>query len=87
MNIHYHKEFLKNYKKRIAPNKKVVDKFQEHLELFLSNPTHPSLKDHKLVGKKSVYRAFSISGDLRVIYRVVKEDLWLYDIGSHNQVY
>ncbi len=87
MNISYHKEFLKNYKKRIAPNSKLTQKFQKQLELFLKDPKHPSLRNHKLVGKKSSYNAFSVTGDVRVIYRIVEGELWLYEIGSHNLVY
>ncbi|MBI4080747.1 MAG: type II toxin-antitoxin system mRNA interferase toxin, RelE/StbE family [Candidatus Levybacteria bacterium] len=87
MKVRYHKTFLKNYKKRIATNKRLERKFLQQLEHFLKNPTNPSLRDHKLVGKKSSYRAFSVTGDIRVIYRTVEGELWLYDIGSHNQVY
>lgn len=87
MKILYHKEFLKNYRKRISPNKKLVLKFQKQMKNFINNPADPSLKDHKLIGKKSEFRAFSITGDIRVIYKIVNEEIWLYDIGSHNQVY
>lgn len=32
--------------------------------------------------------AFSVTGDIRVIYRMLSEDeAELFDIGSHNQVY
>lgn len=87
MQIKYHKEFAKNYKKRIVQNQKLVNQFQKKLEKFILNPNNPILKDHKLVGKKSDYRAFSIAGDIRVVYKIVGEEIWLYDIGSHNQVY
>jgi addiction module RelE/StbE family toxin len=87
MQIKYHKEFQKSYKKRIAPNPKLVAQFQKQLTLFLKNPENPTLKDHKLVGKKLRLRAFSITGDIRVVYKIVNDELWLFDIGSHNQVY
>ncbi len=87
MIIKYHKEFAKNYQKRISPDPKLVSKFQTKLKQFINNPTNPSLKDHKLIGRLSSYRAFSITGNIRVVYRIVADELWLYDIGAHNQVY
>ena len=87
MKIKYHKEFAKNYRKRINSNPKLVSKFQAKLAQFVTNPTNPTLKDHKLIGKLSNYRAFSVTGDVRVVYRIVNNELWLYNIGTHPQVY
>lgn len=87
MRIKYHREFAKNYKKRIAQTPKLVNQFQKQLEKFIHDPNNQILKDHKLVGAKSEFRAFAITGDIRVVYKIVDEEIWLYDIGSHNQVY
>jgi len=46
------------------------------------------LKDHPLTGKKQGLRAFSITGDVRIVYHFVSDDFVEFlDIGSHNQVY
>ncbi len=87
MKVKYHKEFLKNYKKRIKPNPKLASQFSKQLKKFITNPKDSTLHDHKLIGKKMSFRAFSITGDIRFVYSVVGEEIWLYDIGSHNQVY
>jgi len=87
MQIKYHRQFSKNFKKRIASKSNLVAQFQSRLDLFIENPNNSVLKDHKLTGKLSTYRAFSITGDVRVVYKIVDNDLWLYDIGTHNQVY
>lgn len=87
MQIKYHRDFIKNYKKRIIKNSKLVDQFKKQLDKFILDPSNPILKDHKLIGKKSEFRAFSITGDMRVVYKIVGREIWLYDIGSHNQVY
>jgi len=87
MKIKYHKEFTKNYQRRIAANPKLVSKFKTRLNQFIDDPTSPALKDHRLIGRLSSYRAFSITGDIRVVYRIVGDELWLYDIGTHSQVY
>lgn len=87
MKIDYHKDFLKNFQKRIASNPQLDARFQQRLRLFLTDPQNPVLKNHKLVGKKSTYWSFSITGDIRVIYQQKDDHLLLFDIGSHNQVY
>lgn len=87
MRIKAHKKFTKNYQTRIAQAPKLVSKFQTKLKQFIADPQSPILNDHKLVGKLSSYRAFSVTGDIRIVYRIVGNELWLHDIGTHNQVY
>lgn len=88
MIINYHDQFKKHYRRRISPNIKLKIKFAKQIRLWQINKNHPQLNDHKLIGKKSEYRAFSITGDIRVIYRLVSENtVEFYDVGSHNQVY
>ena len=87
MKVAYHRQFLKHFQKRISPHPKLVVKFEEKLKLRLINPKEASLKDHRLLGEKSEFRSFSITGDIRVVYKIEKDTLRLYDIGTHNQVY
>ncbi|MEK7565969.1 MAG: type II toxin-antitoxin system YafQ family toxin [Patescibacteria group bacterium] len=80
--------FDKSFGKRILGHASLEKKFKERASLFLLDRTNPVLKDHKLSGKKEGLRAFSITGDIRIIYTRVTENLALFlDIGSHNQVY
>lgn len=83
----YHKNFLKNYRKRIDPNKKLSSQFETRFDQFLKDSKNPALKDHKLTGEKKDRRAFSVTGDIRVVYKKFDDSILLYDIGSHNQVY
>ena len=87
MRIKYHREFIKYYKKRIAHSPKLVAQFQKQLRKFINNPKDLVLKDHKLTGQRDGYRSFSITGDIRVVYKIVGDNIWFYNIGSHNQVY
>lgn len=87
MEIKFRKEFVKNYRKRILPYKKLDSAFENRLEIFKSNPNNPLLKDHKLTGKMREYRAFWITGDIRTIYKIEGNWIILFDIGTHNQVY
>ena len=87
MNVQFHRDFIKIYKKRVGSNKKLDTKFKERAAIFSRNPENPVLKDHSLRGKRSNCRAFSITGDIRVVYRIENNTAYFIDIGSHNQVY
>lgn len=88
MKILTDKDFLKNYNKRISPHKNLTTKFNLRLKLFTNDPNHPLLKTHRLVGKKQGLFSFSITGDIRVVFKYINnKDILLIDIGSHNQVY
>lgn len=87
MTVHYHKHFTKAFKTRISNNPSLTRQFEERLELFLEDSTNPLLKDHALRGSKVGYRAFSVTGDIRIVYERVENGISLYNIGTHNQVY
>jgi len=85
--IEYDRRFKKNFQNRIIPHKKILKRFKDRLELFVQNPRNPILKDHKLKGAEKEYRAFSITGDIRIIYIKYNNTVALLDIGTHAQVY
>lgn len=88
MIVERHNGFEKAYNKRIASHPKLAKKVAERLLLFAENSQNILLQDHSLGGNKLGLRAFSITGDIRVIYKQIEEDcVRLLDIGSHNQVY
>ncbi len=87
MKIYFTKTFKKHYLKRIHSNKNLDNQFKKKVKLFLINKKDPLLKDHPLEGKMKGFRAFSITGDVRVIYYLDKNIAYFVDIGSHNQVY
>lgn len=87
MNIELHPHFKKSYQKRRANNPKLVQRFRDRVEVFKQEPHNAILKDHDLIGTKAGLRAFSISGDVRVIYEKIEDRIIFHDIGTHNQVY
>ena len=88
MKVNLYHNFVKNYKKRIAINPKLVSKTEERISLFKTDPKNSVLKDHGLTGAKKGLRAFSITGDVRIVYLPVSDgEVTFLDIGSHNQVY
>lgn len=88
MNIEFHPNFTKAYKKRIRHNKKLAKQTTDRILLFKKNPQNLLLKNHKLKGSKNNYKSFSITGDIRIVYLEKDENTVIfYDIGTHNQVY
>jgi len=87
MEVKYHKNFVKNYKSRYQGNNKIKTQFEKRLMLFIENPDNIILKNHALKGKKISLRAFSITGDIRVVYMEENNVVYFLDIGTHNQVY
>lgn len=86
MRVEYTKNFKKQFKK-IPP--KTQKRFQERLDLFLQEPTHPLLKVHSLTAKYAGCMSMNITADVRLIFEVLdeKELISLIAIGSHSQLY
>jgi addiction module RelE/StbE family toxin len=86
MNIDFHKNFIKNYRRLDLKLRKRVD---ATIKKFRTNPFNPILKNHALKGKLKGKRAFSITGDCRVIFEEYDNYVLviMVDIGTHNQVY
>lgn len=87
MEIIYYRQFTKNLKERIKPDKNLFDRFKERVRFFSLDSANPILKDHALTGDKEKYRAFSITSDIRVVYYKGKNYIYFIDIGTHEQVY
>lgn len=87
MEIKYYKQFARNLKLRIKPNPGLFDRYKERTRLFITDSANPILKDHGLKGEKEKFRAFSITGDIRVIYYQGKNYIYFIDIGTHEEVY
>lgn len=77
MNILFHKNFTKSFKKfpRIAQIQ-----FKKRLEIFVKNPFHSSLHNHVLHGVWSDFRSINVTGDLRALYKFVIID-------THSNLY
>ncbi len=88
MTVELARSFLKSYTKRVRQNRKLDRQYTQRVELFRTSPTNPMLHDHALSGNKQGLRAFSVTGDVRVIYRYETTDTVIFlDIGTHTQVY
>jgi addiction module RelE/StbE family toxin len=81
------KTFEKHFKQRIGPNEKLRSQFKERLTLFVAGELGYPLHDHAMTGKLAGKRAFSVAGNIRVIYVELEDAIVFLDVGSHNQVY
>lgn len=85
MNIILTSDFKKQFSK--LP-KKIKESFYKRTQLFIDEQSHPLLRVHKLKGNLLGLRAFPVTGDYRVLYKIAgDEDIEFLDIGTHNQVY
>jgi addiction module RelE/StbE family toxin len=81
------KYFDKSYKKRIAPNSNLKEAYIARVAQWQAGKRAKQLNDHPLKGSMKGKRAFSIAGDVRVVYEETYEVFIFLDVGSHNQVY
>ena len=85
MIILFHKDFEKRYTK-LRVNEK--EKFKERRDIFLQNPFHQALNNHVLKGKYSGFRSINITGDLRVLYKLLDKDTVIFaTIDTHSNLY
>ena len=85
MNITFTDKFKKRFEKLPV---KIQKKFEERVDVFVKDSFSPLLRIHPLKGNLIGLRAFSVTGDYRVVYRILdKDNIKLIDIGTHAQVY
>ena len=69
---------------------KISKQAQKAIELFISDPSHPSLRYKKIQGTDNFYE-ISVSMSVRIIIEVTSEAKdqinTLYIIGTHNDVF
>jgi addiction module RelE/StbE family toxin len=85
--IRLSKNFQKQYKLLVRVKHSLKLKIEQRVDLFVENRNNPLLQDHALVGSMKGLRSFSISGDIRIIYKDESEISIFEEIGTHNQVY
>ena len=81
----YEKKAIKFFKK----HKNIYPQYEKIMKILEYNPTHPSLRLHKLQGKMNKFSSISINMKYRVIidFIIVDNSIILIDIGSHSDVY
>ncbi len=82
-----HHSFVKSFVTRIANDEKLLKQYESRVDLFISGHRTTPINDHALAGGLQGRRAFSITGDVRIVYVEFEDKIIFLDIGSHNQVY
>ncbi len=85
--------FTESYQKRAAKFLKkhpdLISQYSKTLQLLEINPSHPSLRLHKLKGKLSELYSVSITISYRITidFIIDKDQIIPITVGSHDEVY
>ncbi|MBU4320560.1 MAG: type II toxin-antitoxin system mRNA interferase toxin, RelE/StbE family [Thermodesulfovibrionales bacterium] len=85
--------FERAFKRALRNQPHLQKDIEDTLKLLIHNPFAPQLQTHKLKGKLAGSWACSAGYDLRIIFDFVKsekqkeDDIFLIEIGTHDEVY
>lgn len=87
--LEYSLDYLKNYKKYIQKNTKLLKALNKTLETLAQNPFHNSLHSHKVDTRKNKdIWSSSITGDWRIAWvfdeNVKKAIIICLEVGTHS---
>ena len=87
--ILYTESYIRRAKKFIKRHPDLLGQYEKTLKLLEANPSHPSLRLHKLTGKLDGLYSVSINVTYRIsIELIIREDMIVpVNVGSHNEVY
>lgn len=68
-------------------DKKLSQRIEKQLELFLKNPRLKSLRLHKVSLEVKNSWSISITKGFRMVYTETEEEYYFYKIGTHDEVY
>ena len=92
-NLIWGKTFIRAFRKIIKKQPSLRKDIESTLRLLVENPFDPRLATHKLKGKLAGSWACSVAYDMRIIFDFVKseteseDDIFLLEIGTHDEVY
>ncbi|MBI5180415.1 MAG: type II toxin-antitoxin system mRNA interferase toxin, RelE/StbE family [Nitrospirae bacterium] len=87
------KTFIRAFKRIIRKHPNLREDIEDTLRLLVQEPFAPQLETHKLKGKLLGTWACSAEYDLRIIFDFIKnekqkeDDIFLIEIGTHDEVY
>jgi len=85
MNIRTTAYFDKSLSKKIRKNPQLKAKIKKQIELLRENLRHPSLKLHKLSGKRAQEYSFWIEGNLRITFMIINDVILFTDIITNDE--
>ncbi len=84
MEVIFHKEFRKQFKK--LPQK-VQKQFDVRFEIFMKDKTHPTLNNHSVDRRFTNCRSINVTGDYRAIFKEEDDVAVFLLIGTHSELY
>jgi len=87
------KTFVRAFRRTIKKHPTLNKDIEETLALLVKSPFVPQLETHRLKGKLTGSWACSVGYNLRIVFDFVKsekqneEDIFLLEIGTHDEVY
>jgi mRNA-degrading endonuclease YafQ of YafQ-DinJ toxin-antitoxin module len=87
--IIYTESYLKRAAKFIKRHPEILPQYENTLKLLELNPSHPSLRLHRLSGPLRELHSVSINISYRITLEFLLEDgmLVLVNVGRHDEVY
>ena len=87
--IIYTESYLKRAAKFIKRHPEILPQYENTLKLLELNPSHPSLRLHRLSGPLRELYSVSINISYRITLEFLLEDgmLVLVNVGRHDEVY
>ena len=87
--IIFTESYVKRAKKFIKKHPEVTNQYEKTLKLLEVNPSHPSLRLHKLEGRISEFYSVSINMSYRIMIDFIIKDNEIIPIsvGKHEDVY
>lgn len=87
--IIYTESYLKRAVKFLKRHPDLLPQYEKSLKLLELNPSHPSLRLHRLSGSLRDLHSVSINISYRITLEFLLEDgkIVLVNVGSHDEVY
>jgi len=82
----FDESYLKKEKKFFKKHPDLLERYKKVLNILRVNPSHPSLRLHKLKGHLREYHSVSINISYRIVINFIIEDekIIFIDIGGHE---
>lgn len=77
--------FDRRLAKKIRKNLRLKNKVGKQLNLLKEDVGNPSLKIHRLKGKRAQEYAIWIEGDIRITFQITRGSILLTDIITHDE--
>lgn len=84
MELDFHKSFVKDIAKFSS---KIQKQAEIRINLFLEDKFHPLLNYHALKGDYKGYFSINVTADVRILFYIEDQTMYLIRIGTHSQLY